>query len=111
MSQSVRQAGRQAGELPFGLHLMDACHGELAETVRLLDLIAGFVDRRQGWLDLSLSFLVPLTALFGPQRTLDRGWTTPNRSATAGAECPSNNIATASRWNSSVNDRPNGFVF
>ena len=52
----------QADELPFGLHLVEAPHGELAET-------AGWFDLTEHWFDWSFLFLVRLTPLFGSQRT------------------------------------------
>ena len=45
------------------------------------------------------------------QRDNRLGFDNPNSSATDGTECPSNNIATASCLNSSVNDRRDRVVF
>jgi hypothetical protein len=41
----------------------------LSETTGLFELTAVFVDGRQGWFDLSLSFLVGLTPFLRSQRT------------------------------------------
>ena len=68
-SPEFEQVVGQANELPFGVHLGDAPHGELAETARLLDLT-------EHWLDLSFAFFVDVTPCFRPQRaghTLLRG--------------------------------------
>ena len=51
----------QADELPFGLHLGDASHGELAEA-------AGLFDLTEHGLNLSFAFVVDVTPCFRSQR-------------------------------------------